>query len=162
MKWSEKVNQWKNGIPQIYPKNIKKKFIYETYVCDRNLENQYKERFIENNELEKRKEQNYNSFEKYINVSKNKYVTSFYNISKDTMLIVPIPKQNKSYSTMKDFIDNASETQQKEFWKKVAIELNKMLKSYDKIYVNTHGLAVNYFHLRLDTSPKYYITKEFI
>jgi hypothetical protein len=46
-------------------------------------------------------------------------VTSFYNISKDTLLIVPIPKQNKIYTTMKDFIDNASKTQQKEFWKKV-------------------------------------------
>jgi hypothetical protein len=63
---------------------------------------------------------------------------------------------------MKDFIDNASKTQQKEFWKKVSTELKKCLKLNDKIYVNTHGLGVNYFHLRLDIRPKYYVRKECI
>jgi hypothetical protein len=69
---------------------------------------------------------------------------------------------------MKDFCDNASITHQKEFWKKVAFEIENILKSKpnnkgnNKIYVSTHGLGVPYFHLRLDKKPKYYQTKEFI
>jgi len=63
---------------------------------------------------------------------------------------------------MKDFCDNASITQQKQFWKKVAFEIEYLLKSNENIYVSTHGLGEHYFHLRLDKRPKYYKTKEFI
>ncbi len=31
-----------------------------------------------------------------------------------------MPRKNKNYATLKDFVDNASKTQQIEFWKKVA------------------------------------------
>jgi hypothetical protein len=47
------------------------------------------------------------------------------------------------------------------FWKKVASEIKKYLKDNDKVYISTHGLGVNYFHLRLDKYPKYYQTKEY-
>jgi hypothetical protein len=58
MIWKDKINKWQNGVIQTYPKNIHKKFLYETSVCDKKLENEYKELFIENNELE----QNYKPF----------------------------------------------------------------------------------------------------
>ena len=34
------------------------------------------------------------------------------NLSKDTMLVVPMPVSGKNYATLKDFIDNAPEIQQ--------------------------------------------------
>jgi hypothetical protein len=71
-------------------------------------------------------------------------------------LIIPIPRKNKVFTTLKDFIDNASETQQIEFWKHVAFCIQEMLKIVDKVYVNTHGLGVYYLHVRIDTKPKYY------
>jgi hypothetical protein len=37
MKWKDKLEQWKNGIIQTYPKNIKKRFFYETSVCHKDL-----------------------------------------------------------------------------------------------------------------------------
>ena len=63
---------------------------------------------------------------------------------------------------MKDFIDNASELQQKEFWKEVSIQINKLINNKDKFYISTHGLGVYYFHLRIEKNPKYYITEEYI
>jgi hypothetical protein len=161
MKWNEKIKDWKNGIIQTYPKNLKKRFFFETYVCDKNMENNYEELFIENNSLQSL-EQDTSSFKEHLEKSKNKYVTTFDNLSKDSRLIIPIPKKDKNYTTIKDFIDNASETQQKYFWKKVSTEIQKILKKYDKIYVSTHGLGVPYFHLRIDSIPKYYVTKKFI
>jgi hypothetical protein len=161
MKWNKKINDWANGIYQTYPNNIQKRFFYETSVCDKKMENEYNEIFIENNNLEKLKE-DFTQFKEHIIKSKNKYTISFSNLSNDTILIIPIPKNNKNFTTLKDFIDNASKTQQIFFWKKVSNEIKKLLKKYDKIYVSTHGLGVSYFHLRLDTIPKYYITKEFI
>ncbi len=161
MNWEQKLEQWKSGISQTYPKNIKSRFFFETYVCDQNLKNKYQEKFIPSKILQQLT-YDQSAYQKYIEQSDNKYVTSFYNLSGDSKLIIPIPKKGKTFTTIKDFIDTASETHQKHFWKYVAQEIMDMLKKNSKIYVSTHGLGVPYFHLRLDTRPKYYQTKEFI
>ena len=137
------------------------KFFYETFVCDQNLKNTYQENFIPNKNLELL-QHDYSSYQKYIDESKNKYVTSFYNLSGDSKLIIPIPKKGKYFTTIKDFIDTASLTQQKQFWKYATEEIIDTLNHKSKIYVSTHGLGIPYFHLRLDTRPKYYQTKKFI
>lgn len=160
--WKDKINKWLKGKYQKYPKNIKKRFFYETSYCDNNMLNIYKDNFIESDKLKQINKQDYSLFIDYINTSNNKYATSFYNLSKDTKLIIPIPRKNKNYTTIKDFIDNASRNQQKEFWRIVANEINELLKNHDKIYISSHGLGVYYFHLRLCTYPKYYHTEEFI
>jgi hypothetical protein len=161
MKWKHKIDEWHKGIPLKYPPQIKSRFFYETYVLDKNMENTYNEVFIENKNL-KDLDQDYSSFSIYIDKSKNKYVTLFSNLSNSSILIIPMPKKNKDFTTIKDFIDNSSHYHQKIFWKKVSNEIKKILKTEDKIYVSTHGLGVPYFHLRLDKVPKYYETKEFI
>jgi len=160
MKWEDKIKRWDEYNILKYPKKIKKRFFYETSFITEDMTEKYKEKFIQNKLLEEI-EQNYEPFNKYIKESKNKYVTSFYNLSKTTLLIIPIPRKNKKFTTLKDFIDNASKKQQKEFWKKVSFLIKKMLKINKKIWVNTHGLGIHYFHLRIDTSPKYYLTKKF-
>lgn len=159
MDWNTKLNEWKNGIILKYPSNINKRFFYETSICNKNLTNNYNEEFIESNELENIKTQNYDNFIYYINNSKNIYVCSFYNISGDTKLIIPMPRKNKQYITIKDFIDNSSFTQQQEFWKFVYNEVKEYLKNNENVYISTHGLGVYYFHLRLCNKPKYYIGK---
>ena len=161
MNWEQKLQQWKSGMVQTYPKNIKSRFFFETYVCDQNLKNKYQDKFIPNKILQQLK-YDQSAYQKYIDNSENQYVTSFYNLSGDSKLIIPIPKKGKTFTTIKDFIDTSSETQQKYFWKYAAQEIMDMLKNNSKIYVSTHGLGVPYFHLRLDTLPKYYQTKEFI
>jgi hypothetical protein len=67
-----------------------------------------------------------------------------------------VPKRGKNFLTVKDFMDNASVTQQGEFWKFVAIQILEYLKTHKHVFVSTHGLGVPYFHLRLDPKPKYY------
>ena len=161
MLWKDKILLWKEGEYQTYTKTISKRFFFETSVCDKNMTNEYKNEFIENDNLEKIS-QDYSSFIDYIHNSTDKYVTSFNNLSGESLLIIPIPKKNKDFTTIKDFCDNASITQQKAFWKRVAIEIENILETNDKIYVSTHGLGEYYFHLRLDKKPKYYKTKKFI
>ena len=96
MLWKDKINEWKNGIIVKYPSNIKNRFYFETSVCNKKLDSQYKEEFVEDIKLNKL-EQNFISFDKYINESKNKYATCFYNLNKDSLLIVPIPRKNKGF-----------------------------------------------------------------
>jgi hypothetical protein len=107
--------------------------------------------------------QDYTPFNQHILNTKNKDAVSFFNISGDTILVVPIPRKNKFYTTMKEFINFASESQQIGFWQLVAeqIELCFLTSDIDKLYISTHGLGVNYFHLRICTKPKYYHTIKF-
>lgn len=155
IKWNEKLKDLElNG--QKYPNNIKKRFFFQTSYCNSNLDLVYKEKFIESDELEKL-QQDYSSFNEYIKNADNKYVTSFYNKSNDTLLIIPIPDNGKNYTTMKDFIDNADNNKQKIYFKYVSNKIKEFLQTNEKVYVSTHGLNVPYFHLRLCSYPKYYI-----
>ncbi len=157
MKWKDKLKEWLNKNPLKYPKNIKSSFFWETK-CLKSFNDEFEEEFIENKSLTTLS-QNYSSFIEYISKSKNKYATSFFNPSKTTLLIIPMPRDNKKFTTIKDFIDNASLNHQQEFWKYVAKVIIKFKKDNKEIYISTHGLGVPYLHIRLDLKPKYYTGK---
>lgn len=96
------------------------------------------------------------AFDKYIKRSKNKYATSFYNLSGDTLLVIPMPRKNKNFSNLNEFMKNASPLHIKKFWEYVYSEIQKLLPKEKELWVSTHGLGVPYLHLRISTKPKYY------
>ena len=157
MLWSDMLTRWKNGIPHKYPKSVKGRFLWNTSVCSV-LKNggkvEFKQRFRTADELPQ--VQNTASFQEYIQNSKNKYVVSFPNLSRDTMLVVPMPVRGKNYATLRDFIDNAPEIQQQEFWKHVAEVATNFMNKHGKVWISVHGFGVPYTHVRISTSPKYY------
>lgn len=104
--------------------------------------------------------QNKKDFQEQINKSQNKYVVSFINLSKDTILVVPMPIPGKNYATLRDFIDNAPEIQQKYFWRKVAELATELMNEKGKVWISVHGLDVRYTHVRISTTPKYYFDDE--
>lgn len=105
-------------------------------------------------------QQDTSAFQEYIKKSRNKYVVAFPNLSKDSMLVIPMP--GKNYTTLKDFIDNAPKIQQQEFWKKVAKVAKKFVKENGEAWISVHGMGVNYTHVRIDPYPKYYFDKKLI
>ena len=130
--WSEVLKNWENGIPFTYPERLKEKnvrFHWNTSPLTKNGDSTYRERYKKNSELPKR--QNKASFKDKLNEAEEKpvkYATSFPNLSGDTVLVVPMPRQRKSYATLKDFVDNAPMKQQQELWKLVAKEAKKTSK----------------------------------
>jgi hypothetical protein len=158
MLWSDVLNNWENGITLKYPKNVKGKFQWNTSVLKNDGKVAYKQTFRTNNKLSQT--QNKKDFQEYIKNSQNKYVVAFPNLSKDTMLVVPIPVRGKNYATLRDFIDNAPEIQQQEFWKKVAEVARNFMNEKGKVWISVHGLGVDYTHVRISNSPKYYFDNE--
>ena len=159
MIWGEILQKWlKNDYPK-YPSHIKYRFFYETspYV---NYWSTYEEKLIENHQL-KAMIQNTDAFKQHIKESNDNYVTSFLNLSKSSMLVIPMPNKGKVYTTLKDFMDNAPEKQQQKFWNIVAVKAIEMNEQFGKVWISTHGLGVPYLHIRIDTSPKYYTTRKF-
>ena len=161
MLWSEVLNNWENGIPFSYPESLKhkNKFFWNTSSLTENCDSQFSEKFKESRELPNI--QSKNAFkDKLIKAEKNgkQHATSFPNLSKDTVLVVPMPR-GKCYATLKDFVDNAPKKQQQEFWKLVAKKAKKQAKKFGKVWISTHGLGVPYLHVRIASHPKYYFSK---
>ena len=158
MDWNTVLNNWENGKYFTYPKSKKTRFFWNTSVLKNNGKSKFIQKFKSYKLLPEK--QNITSFEKYINKSNNKYVVYFPNLSKDTLLVVPIPREGKNYATIKDFIDNAPIIQQKMFWKEVATLARKQLKIFKKVWISTHGMGVPYLHVRICKHPKYYFDAE--
>jgi hypothetical protein len=118
----------------------------------------FKQNFIESKELDLIQTQDYTPFLEQIQDGSdiNQIARSFYNKSGDTLLIIPYPHQTIQYTTIKEFIDNAPENIKSEFWKFTVDQIKQFILTHGQVYVSTHGLGVNYFHLRLCTYPKYY------
>lgn len=152
------LTQWENGIPLKYPKKLKGRFQWNTSVLKNAGKVEYKQRFRTNDHLAQT--QNKKDFQEHFKTSQNKYVVAFPNLSKDTMLVVPMPTRGKNYATLRDFIDNASEIQQQAFWKKVAEVAKNFMKEKGKVWISVHGLGVDYTHVRISSSPKYYFDHE--
>jgi hypothetical protein len=158
MLWSDVLNDWQNGIVQKYPENIKNRFQWNTSVLKDDGNVPFKQSFKVDYRLPQ--DQDMRPYQEYIKKSKNKYVVAFLNLTKDIILVVPMPIVKKNYATLKDFIDNAPIIQQQKFWKKVAKIAIKLMKEKDKVWISVHGLGVAYTHVRLSTSPTYYFDKE--
>ena len=138
---------WTLGTILKYPQKIKHPFLWRTR---RKTKTKFEQEFTIDKNLPRT--QNYSAFKTQIKKSKNKYVIVFPNLAKDTLLVVPMPKRGKNFASLKDFIDNASKTQQKVFWRKVKQVANRE----NVVWVSTHGHGVPYLHVRISLKPKYY------
>ena len=159
MLWSFKLKEWENGQ---YPKlneKMSKPFLWRTSVIDSKIDLPYNEEFIGDERLFSKKRQDLKTFSKHFENKKNKdqkHAISFPNLSGDTILVVPVPRSGKQFTNLYNFMKNASEIQQKEFWKIVTSEARKMLKIHKNIWISAHGISVNYLHVRICNYPKYY------
>jgi hypothetical protein len=154
MKWAEVLDTWANGGILAYPDTIKQPFIWRGSKISSDENSTFKEEFIIEPMLNV--EQDYSAFSQHINKSKSKHVINFMNLSRDTILVVPMPKKTKNFSNIKEFIDNSSLAQQKALWKCVARMSRKLLKKNKYIWISTHGFGVPYLHVRISAAPKYY------
>lgn len=82
-------------------------------------------------------------------------VVSFPNLGKDAQLIVPCPSTGKSFAHIAAFVRTADEKQIDAFWKTAATEYAAAIGTTPR-WLSTAGLGVYWFHLRVDSRPKYY------
>lgn len=160
--WSDKLRAWESGTPQTYdPTECPVAFFYETSACDHHGKLEYNEVYITSPELSRQstlRAPDYSAFRAHLDpkTRPSEYAVSFDSLSPGTRLVVPVPRRGRRFANIREFIDNASERQQTQFWKLAAAEIKEQLKYHDRVFVSTHGLGVNYFHLRIECRPKYY------
>lgn len=92
---------------------------------------------------------------------KEKQVVSFPNLGNDAQLIAPCPVgEDKGYPHIGTFIREAPEPQVQQLWKQTAEEMLNQVGDEPR-WLSTSGLGVFWLHIRIDSVPKYYQTKEY-
>lgn len=81
---------------------------------------------------------------------------SFPNLSGDTVLVVPTPVEGKTYTTLREFLQQAPTAQQRALWKEVARQARAAMNKHEHVWISTHGLGVAFLHVRICSHPKYY------
>ena len=157
--WKDILNIWEDNYILKYPKNIKKQFFWRTTPINRDMNSVFKMEFVETDDLNY--SQDCSSYNSYFKNIKKRLVVAFPNLTNTAQLVVPVPVKGKKFTYVKDFIDNASPTQQKLLWKNVAIQAKQLLKKHKTIWISTHGRGVPCLHIRLDTKPNYYVNSKF-
>lgn len=161
--WKDKINEWKKGNYQTYNKGeFRDKFYYLTSFCSSSLTEPYKEVYIPSTELNSVKYDT-NTYNEYFTHKTQRFLDYNDNVcviksNTGTTLIIPMIKYGKEFTTIKDFMDNADEEQQKVFWATVANQISIFFHNNPEshLYINTHGHDVGYFHLRFDKSYRYH------
>lgn len=162
--WEETFKRWNMGdIPKL-PYEIKKPFIWKTSAITKDKKSFFRQEFMEDKRL-KGVKQNYKSFSsKPLELGSKKHMNkesiSTINLSKDAVMVIPTIRKGKDFTNLYFFMKNADEKQQKSLWKHVVKESNKLLKKFDRLWINSPNLAVHYLHIRIDTKPKYYEKSE--
>ena len=94
---------------------------------------------------------------------------AFNNLGNDAKLITPCPfdqgpnKCHESYGHLASFMKKGPSFQVRKFWKDVAFHFIKQvhIKGHEYVWLSTAGQGISWLHVRLDSRPKYYQTKEY-
>ena len=103
---------------------------------------------------------NYQPFEEHLTkrANINKTFVVFSNIGGDTLLITPgLGNENQKHAQhLSDFVRHASIENIVELFVVVANIVLEQYQQHQNIYVSTHGHGVDWLHVRISPTPKYY------
>jgi hypothetical protein len=101
-------------------------------------------------------------FSAQMEANKGAVASSFFNLGRDAVLIVPNPdkrlEDEASYRHLANFCRIPLVDLTRGFWSKVGKVMLEQLESEPgrPLWLSTSGLGVYYLHMRVDTVPKYY------
>ena len=106
-----------------------------------------------------------NQLKSLIDSKSDQSVTSFYNLTNDTLLVAPIPNNNSSDSSSNhliNFLKHGPDNQLHELIKIFALNALRLANDNKQVYISTHGRGVPWLHVRLSETPKYYQHMDYI
>jgi hypothetical protein len=91
--------------------------------------------------------------DKFAQALPSQLFTNFINLSGDTHLVVPLPRQFRTnYANLATFSRTSDPETLRGFW----MYAFKIIHRLNPTWVSTHGLGVSWLHLRLSSTPRYY------
>jgi len=103
---------------------------------------------------------NENAFADYLHTSNG--AEDFMNLGKNARLVIPTKQSNAEiYKHLGSFLFNAEASQIHALFNKIGTIIPQELEKHPMIWLNTAGMGVIWLHVRMDTKPKYYKTKNY-
>jgi len=103
---------------------------------------------------------NEKAFEDYIHTAD--VAVDFLNLGKSARLVIPTKKSEAEiYKHFGSFIFNAENDQIQALFNRIGTIVQQEIKEKPMIWLNTAGMGVIWLHVRMDTKPKYYKTKNY-
>ena len=103
MLWSEVLDGWENGDVVDYPDDIDDLFVWRTSPVSSDEDEEFHEDFIYDSRLTTYED--LDTFSEYFDESDDPDVVAFLNLPRDTVLVVPMPREERNFSSIKEFID---------------------------------------------------------
>lgn len=152
--WNDMIIAWEAGkqLP-----DVKGSIYWETFVANAGGESPYRVKTKSaSRALPLSLAADANDFKEHM--KSRKTPVSFLSKGKPPTLLVVPPDTGKNFSHLGTFYKNSTLCERRALWKKVVTELERKLKKGEKVYVSTHGTGVSWLHIRLSSTPKYYVT----
>jgi len=103
---------------------------------------------------------NQKAFSDYIHSSNG--AEDFWNLGKNAKLVVPTKQSDiEIYKHFGSFLFNAERKQIHALFNKIGAIVQQEIRKGLMIWLNTAGMGVIWLHVRMDTKPKYYKTKNY-
>lgn len=103
---------------------------------------------------------NERAFKDYLHTSN--YVEDFLNLGKNARLVIPTKQSNAEvYKHLGSFIFHAESLQIQALFNRIGTVVQQEIEKQAMIWLNTAGMGVIWLHVRMDTKPKYYRTKNY-
>ncbi len=94
--------------------------------------------------------------------SEGEGVVVFENLGRDALMVVPSPRApDRAYRHLATFVREAPEAQVHALWRAVGEEAVRRI-SDRPLWISTTGDGVAWLHVRLDSSPKYYVYSPYV
>lgn len=89
-----------------------------------------------------------------------KAAVAFQNLGNTATLVAPPhrPGSKNNFSHIATFYKHASPGEIKDLWRTVAKVVERKMKKGESVYVSTHGTGVPWLHVRIESTPKYYVS----
>ena len=85
---------------------------------------------------------------------------TFYNLGRDALLVSSRPLGSESFGTLRSFLTHAPPALAEDLWRAVGDAV--LFADADPLWLSTSGAGVAWLHVRLDSRPKYYKTREYL
>jgi len=155
--WEDVINEWRNGIPYMYPMTITQNFSYNASLEFRNIKTIYSDivKHIATNDSDS----GFSLFFKIFNQPDNQFKLKdigaknilLYEIDSSSYLITPNEIDGTDFRNMKKFIDSAKYEVQQLFWITVGKIINLNKNKYKNIKIS-NSIKYNYFALEVKFS----------
>lgn len=155
--WKARIEQWKQG--KNLPRITSSVFWETSRMHGRGLSEFKQKTTSASKHLPMSMRADSSAFAQHVRGKKS--TVAFQNLGNTATLVAPPHRtgSNKNFSHIATFYKHASPAEIRDLWRTVAKVVETKMNKGESVYVSTHGTGVPWLHVRIESTPKYYVSE---